>query len=208
MSRPRLQDAARLLGRAFWSDPWEAYLFPDESERTVLEEKYFLLTLRYSMMCGEVYTTSSLKGVAAWHFYGDKRGRLVDGESDPRRKLQVTIGDAPFQRMIQAVTSLIESHKRIMPMPHCYLQFLGVEPGQQGKGYGGQLIAPILKYADEKGLPCYLETMKEVNMLFYDKYGFKLVQAKQLPNEGPFTWHLVRQPIKQPQVFSTSPDMR
>lgn len=197
LTRPRLLDAARLLGRAFWSDPWEAYLFPDESERTIMEEKFFNIVLRYSMMCGEVYTTSSFKGVIAWHFYGDKRGRAVDGEADPRRRLRATIGDGPFERLMSAVPPLIESQKCIMPEPHCYLQFLGVEPGQQGKGYGGQLITPVLKYADERGLPCYLETMREENILFYDKHGFKLAQARQLPNEGPFTWHLVRKPMKQ-----------
>jgi GNAT superfamily N-acetyltransferase len=196
LTRPRELDAAKLLGRAFWGDPFAEYLFPDETERTVLEEKFYQLNLRHAMMGGEVYTTSSFKGIAAWRFFDDEKGKKVEQAADPRTRLQDAMGEEAFQRLLKANSMLNESHKRIMPVPHCYLAFLGVEPGQQGKGYGGILIDPVLKYADGKGLPCYLETMKEVNLLFYDKHGFKIVQAKQLPDDGPFTWYLLRKPVK------------
>jgi GNAT superfamily N-acetyltransferase len=201
LTRPRTMDAAKLLGRAFWGDPFSEYLFPDVSERTVLEEKFYLLNIQHAMIGGEVYTTSSFKGVAAWRFFGDEKSKKVEAVVDPRKGLAKAMGDGPFQRLMKANGALNESHKRIMPVPHCYLLFLGVEPGQQGKGYGGILIDPILRYADEKGLPCYLETMKEVNLLFYDKHGFKIVQAKQLPDDGPFTWFLLRKPVKPSPVF-------
>jgi len=196
LTRPRVMDAAKLLGRAFWSDPFSEYLFPEEAERKILEERFYLLNIQHAMTGGEVYTTSSFKGIAAWHFFGDEKRKKVEGAYDPRSRLEQVVGEEPFQRLVKASSALNESHKRIMPLPHCYLLFLGVEPGQQGKGYGGILIDPVLKYADEKGLPCYLETMKEVNLLFYDKYGFNVVQAKQLPDDGPFTWHLLRKPLK------------
>ena len=195
LSRLRELDAAKLLGRAFWNDPFSAYLFPDETERTILEEKFYQLNLRHALMGGEVYTTSSFKGIAAWRFFDDERGRKVEQVADPRNRLPDVMGDEAFQRLLKANSMLNESHKRIMPVPHCYLLFLGVEPGWQGKGYGGLLIDPVLKYADKKGLPCYLETMQEVNLLFYDKHGFKVVQAKQLPDDGPFTWYLLRKPV-------------
>lgn len=196
LTRPRLTDAAKLLGRALWGDPFYEYIFPDQVQRTVLAEKYFLLNIQHTMICGEVYTTSSFKGIASWRFIGDDKRRKVEGAADPLKRLSRAIGDDSFQWLMKANNALDESHGRIMTVPHCYLLFQGVEPGQQGKGYGGTLIDPVLKYADEKGLPCYMEIMRESSLLFYDKQGFKIVQAKQLPDEGPFTWYLVRKPAE------------
>lgn len=196
LTAPRVEDAAKLLARAFWGDPCSEYLFPDECERMVMEEKFYLRNLEHAMISGEVYTTSSFKGVAAWRFFGDDGRRKVEGVLDPRNRLPGELGEAAYQRLIKVSSALHESHRRIMTDPHCYLLFLGVEPGHQGKGYGAMLIEPVLKYADEHGLACYLETNKEVNLLFYDKHGFKLVQAKEPCDNGPFTWFLVRKPVR------------
>jgi len=196
LSRVRLNDAAKLLSRAFWGDPFCAYLFPEEETRSVLSQKFYLLNLQHIMMVGEVHTTSSFKGIAAWRIFGAGSMKKVELESDPRSKLSTIMGEFAYARLMAANKMLNESHKRIMSMPHCYLLFLGVEPGHQGKGYGSILIDPLLKYADDKCLPCYLETMREENLLFYDKCGFRVVQAKELTDEGPFAWFLMRKPVK------------
>lgn len=196
LSRLRLPDAAKLLCRAFWSDPFIEYLFPDESERTILAEKYFLLNIRRKLMTCEVGVTSSLKGIVACHSYRGEKIKDEESASDPLRRMPYMIGDAPYERLVTAGKALEEERRRIMYMPHCYLYLLAVEPGQQGKGYGSLLIRPILEQADEKRLPCYLVTMRESNLLFYDKHGFKLIQAKQLPNEGPFTWSMLRKSVQ------------
>lgn len=196
LSRLRLPDAAKLLCRAFWSDPFIEYLFPAESERTTLAEKYFLLNIRRKLTTCEVGVTSSLKGIVAWHSYRGEKIKDEESASDPLRRMPYMIGDAPYERLVMAGKALEEERRRIMYMPHCYLHLLAVEPGQQGKGYGTLLVRPILEQADEKRLPCYLVTMRESNLLFYDKHGFKLIQAKQLPNEGPFTWFMLRKPVQ------------
>jgi GNAT superfamily N-acetyltransferase len=196
LTRLRLHDAARLLGRAFWGDPFIEYLFPDETDRTILEEKYYLLNIQHAMMEGEVSTTSSFRGIIAWCHIDDVEAKIIEGAADPLNRLKKAIGEGPFQRLMRAQSTLKESHRRIMTVPHCYVILQGVDPGQQGKGLGALLLDPILKYADGKGLPCYLETMRESNLLFYDKHGFKIVQAKQLNDDGPFTWHLLRKSTK------------
>ena len=197
LSQLRLLDASKLLCRAFWGDPFMEYLFPDKAERTTLGEKFYLLNIRHKLKACEVVVTASLKGIAAWCLCGEK-GIHKDEEnaSDPMRRMSYVIGEAPFQRLVSVGRTLEEERRRIMYMPHCYLYLLGVEPGHQGKGYGSLLISPVLKHADEKRLPCYHVTMRESNLLFYDKHGFKLIQAKQLPNEGPFTWFMLRKPVQ------------
>lgn len=46
--------------------------------------------------------------------------------------------------------------------------------------------------ADADGLPCYLETMKERNVVFYEKHGFQVVVGDDLPKGGPHFWTMKR----------------
>ena len=43
----------------------------------------------------------------------------------------------------------------------------------QGRGIGRQLVAPVLKSADDAGLPCYLETEEPATVPFYQRLGFE-----------------------------------
>ncbi len=56
-----------------------------------------------------------------------------------------------------------------------------MKPARQGFGIGGMLIQPVLALADIDRLPCYLETMNEKNVLFYEKYGFKVMNDGVVP---------------------------
>jgi ribosomal protein S18 acetylase RimI-like enzyme len=77
---------------------------------------------------------------------------------------------------------------------HWYLWGLGVEPSRQGQGIGGMLIQPVLARADASGLPCYLETMNEKNVPFYEKHGFKIVSDAEVPRHGLRVWAMLREP--------------
>ena len=96
-------------------------------------------------------------------------------------------------RRLQEVEPLVErTHKECAPMPHWYLALLGVEPACQGQGIGGQLIAPVLERASRAGLPCYLETMSERNVVFYNRHGFRVVREICLPSSGLEIWTMLR----------------
>ncbi len=71
---------------------------------------------------------------------------------------------------------------------------LGVDPERQGQGIGGQIIAPVLERADRDGLPCYLETMKERNVAFYQKHGFEVVVDDVFKGELHY-WTMKRPPV-------------
>ncbi len=92
----------------------------------------------------------------------------------PRNRLPELMGAGPFERLMVITECIYAMHRSLVKGRHCYLLFLGVEPGQQQQGIGSLLIKPVLKRADEEGLPCYLETMKEVNLAFYGKHGFRV----------------------------------
>ena len=69
---------------------------------------------------------------------------------------------------------------------------LGGDRDKQGQGVGSSLVAPMLARADAEGLPCYLETMKERNVAFYEKHGFQVVVEDDLPKGGPHFWTMKR----------------
>ena len=84
--------------------------------------------------------------------------------------------------------------KRLVPGPHWYLMLLFVEPDRQGQGIGSSLLRPVLAKADAARLPCYLETMTDRDVRFYEKHGFKAVWNGDLPSNGPHMWAMRREP--------------
>jgi len=78
--------------------------------------------------------------------------------------------------------------------PHWYLAFVGVEPRQQGKGIGQQLLAPVLDLADHRSTVCYLETPFPGTLEFYRRLGFVLeTEARPFENAPPI-WTMTRPP--------------
>ena len=61
-----------------------------------------------------------------------------------------------------------------LPGPHWYLATLGVEPGFQGGGRGSALLASWLEGAAQDGVPAWLETDREANLVFYRRAGFEV----------------------------------
>jgi len=190
----KINEAAVLLSKVFWDDPMDIFLFPGLAERRDLSPHFYALNMEHALVGGELYTTSSFKGVAVWRFPGDETRRKVDRDKDPRNRLPGAIGAGPFQRLMIITECVYTMHKSLVTGKHCYLLFLGVEPGQQGHGIGSLLIKPVLKMADEEGLPCYLETIREKNLAFYRKHGFRVGDEKQIANGGPYIWALLRSP--------------
>jgi len=192
LPKSKIRDGAGLLSRAFWDDPMTEFLFPDTAERKQRGPSFYNLNMEHAAVGGELYTTSSFKGIAAWRFFGDITRPKVDQASDPRNKLPDEMGEGPFQRLMIVVESINQLHRNLIESRHCYLLFLGVEPKHQGNGIGSLLTQPVLKMADKKGLPCYLETMKKKNLAFYQKHGFQVGEEVQVPRGGPFVWAMVR----------------
>jgi ribosomal protein S18 acetylase RimI-like enzyme len=96
-------------------------------------------------------------------------------------------------RRLTAFTDYSEPMRhRCVPEPHWYLMLLGVDPACRGQGLGGRLMQPVLEKATAEGVACYLETEKEGNVHFYDRYGFRPADAGREPRYGVRTWALLR----------------
>jgi ribosomal protein S18 acetylase RimI-like enzyme len=71
--------------------------------------------------------------------------------------------------------------------PHWYLPLIGVDPAQQGKGYGSALLKHALRRCDEDGTPAYLESSNPKNIPLYRRHGFKVLGTIQVGNSPPIT---------------------
>ena len=57
---------------------------------------------------------------------------------------------------------------------YIYIWFIGVEPDQQQKGVGSQLLRQIIKHYSNSSLPFYLETSVNRNLPWYGSFGFQV----------------------------------
>ncbi len=83
-------------------------------------------------------------------------------------------------------------HQRLTPFKHWFLQTIGIAPQFQGKGYAGKLLKPMLARIDEEGLSCYLETLDEHNVSFYEHFNFTVIDKSTIPGTNLTNWAMLR----------------
>nr|WP_311924683.1 GNAT family N-acetyltransferase [Microvirga sp. 3-52] len=71
--------------------------------------------------------------------------------------------------------------------PHWYLPLIGVDPAQQGEGYGSALLVHALRRCDEDGTPAYLESSNPKNIPLYQRHGFEVLGTIQVGSSPPIT---------------------
>jgi ribosomal protein S18 acetylase RimI-like enzyme len=78
--------------------------------------------------------------------------------------------------------------------PHYYLEYLGVEPEQQGKAFGSTILRHLVNKADEEQVGCYLENANPRNIPFYQRFGFQVISEKEII--GIPSWFMWRPPVR------------
>jgi GNAT superfamily N-acetyltransferase len=185
--------AVRLICEGFKDDPAGVYAAPDPARRAPLLSWFARTGLKFGYTGGDIFTTSSLTGVAIWFRPGSEHlsfWALLRAKTFP----PLQAGPAALWRFFQAVDCVSRVHQQHVPEPHWYLFILTVAPACQGQGLGGRLIRPILDRADAAGLPCYLETVNPASVPFYQKHGFAVVHHAHLPDGSTPFWGLRRDP--------------
>jgi GNAT superfamily N-acetyltransferase len=188
-----------VLARAFHADPLFTYTAPDEDLRRRILPRLMEPLVRYGISYGDVFTIPDLEGIAIWH----PPGKTVPSFLGMLRSGMLWI---PFRMPLRAFTRLMhfqspteEIRKELDVGEYWYLAVLGVDPDQQGRGIGGALIQPVLENVDRRRIPCYLETMNQENLPFYEKHGFCAEGLRVVPvpdgSHPPVNiWGMVRQP--------------
>jgi ribosomal protein S18 acetylase RimI-like enzyme len=187
----QIPELARMLARAFEHDPVYEWLIPEGAQRATRLRWMFELQLnRFSVELRDTYTTARLDACAIWKPAGDYSMSL--GE-----QLQVLpafariLGWRRIPRSMKLMDHMEALHARLAPGPHVYLNVLGVEPSQRGRGTGQRLLEPMLERCDAEGRDVYLETANVANVPFYERNAFELREVAEHPRFPTF-WAMFR----------------
>jgi ribosomal protein S18 acetylase RimI-like enzyme len=77
--------------------------------------------------------------------------------------------------------------------PHWFLPFMGVDPSQQGKGFGSALLQHTLIRCDRENKLAYLESSNPRNIPLYKRHGFEILGSIQV-GTSPTIAPMLRRP--------------
>lgn len=188
-----------VLARAFDADPFINWFVLQDSRRAERFTATFDIALRrMSKNLNETFTTTSLDACAIWKRPREHAlGFFEQVELLPTfARVMGWRGLPRFSRLLDRAQTL---HDQLVPEPHFYLFMLGVDPAQQRRGLGSQLLEPLLTRCDAENQLAYLETARAENLPFYSRHGFELAH---ILDEAPFPklWMMRRSPARRPPM--------
>jgi ribosomal protein S18 acetylase RimI-like enzyme len=190
-----------VLARAFAGDPFHCWLFPDAAARPRRQRRLFGRLLSVYGRYGVIETTDDLGAVAIW----DPPRTAVEGLAETASflfRVLPVFGLRAFA-VLEGMAPLANLH----PVePHWYLSVLGSDPRFRGRGAGGSLLSSALDRCDREGAAAYLESSKEENVAYYERFGFEVVAPIRMPRGGPSLFRMKRPPAGDRVRTLGSPD--
>jgi len=111
----------------------------------------------------------------------------------------LTMGRIMGPRLLASARLLFKASRAHPKAPHRHLPVMGVDPGLQGQGIGGLLIAEFERRCDEAGLEGYVETVswadttKPSHRKLYERHGFAVTHV--LPRTKEWSLLLMTRPV-------------
>ncbi|MGW5381713.1 GNAT family N-acetyltransferase [Nocardia sp. NPDC003963] len=187
---------ARTLAAAFQDDPVMEWLWPDPPRRALGLPRLFATQTRHQHFgSGAVDIaldpSGAIGGVALW----DAPGKW---KSSSWRELRMLPQLArAFGRRLRVGKELADLMSAVHPdEPHWYLATIGTDPDRRGHGFGQALLRSRLAQCDRDGVPAYLESSKQANIAYYERFGFEVTATICVPG-GPDLWPMWRAPRSQ-----------
>jgi len=184
------------LVQAFYDDDLVCYMFPDEKFRKEFIAWTYERWLRLLMQFKSVFVDEEVQGVAgcippSLYPHIPFRHIIKAGFLQAFPKLICR----NFWRPLRAYWDNQSRARSEVKEPTWILDILGVHPKSQGKGLGSALVQHLISCANRDGVPAYVITHKEKNIIFYEKNGFKLLNKKYSLPGGPPTCSLFYRPF-------------
>lgn len=170
---------------AFSADPAARWTWPDPQQYLTHFPTFVKALGGNAFAHGSAYYVDGYAGAALW----------LPPEVRPDEDALITLlqrtGSAPVQKDLFAV---FEQMGRYHPRePHWYLPFIGIDPSQQGKGYGATLMKHALIPCDRDHTLAYLESSNPKNIPLYERDGFELLGTIQVGASPPI-FPMLRKP--------------
>lgn len=170
---------------AFSADPAARWTWPDPQQYLMHFPTFVKALGGNAFAHGSAYYVDGYAGAALW----------LPPEVRPDEDALITLlqrtGSASVQKDVFAV---FEQMGRYHPRePHWYLPFIGIDPSQQGKGYGAALMKHALIPCDRDHTLAYLESSNPKNIPLYERHGFELLGTIQVGASPPI-FPMLRKP--------------
>jgi GNAT superfamily N-acetyltransferase len=149
-----IRDQSRLVAAivlAFSVDPAARWTYPAPENYLKHFPDLVRIFGRRAFECGTAHFIGDVQAAALW----------LPPSAQPDEEALM----AHFQRTVpeqdqDTLFAVFEQMGQYHPdEPHWYLPLIGVDPAQQGKGYGSALLMHALRRCDEDGTPAYLESL-------------------------------------------------
>jgi GNAT superfamily N-acetyltransferase len=199
LATPADADAlSETLTRAFLDDPLIAYFFPDSATREGRLRRMFKLIFKMGEPFGACHVTPNFEAAILWR--PPNQFRIPYWQYLTNGPELLGIFGTNAWNVALAMNQIESAHPK---PPSWYLQAVGTDPEQQGKGFGGRAIRHHLAAADAKGDACYLESSKRSNIPIYERLGFVVTGELVIPARGKSQevtiWPMWRESRREPR---------
>jgi ribosomal protein S18 acetylase RimI-like enzyme len=174
-----------VLVRANWEDPAARWVWPDSQQFLTHFPSFVRAFGGRAFAHGSAYYVDGYTGAALW----------LPPDVHPDEDMLIALLQRTVSEQIQKdFFPVLEQMGRYHPSePHWYLPLMGVDPSQQGKGFGSALLQHTLMQFDRDNKLAYLESSNPRNIPLYKRHGFELLGSIQI-GTSPSIAPMLRKP--------------
>lgn len=193
-SKADVSAVAAVLAEAFADDPVMEWMWPEMRHRARGLPRMFAAEARFHAVPGggaEIAegADGAAAGATLWAPPGAWKPSAVQSlRMMPRLMLALGRRSRIGQEVSEALDAAHPGE------PHWYLSAIGTASAARGGGYGAALLRSRLDRCDATGVPAYLESSKESNIGYYERFGFDVTGEIVVPGGGPTLWAMWRTP--------------
>jgi ribosomal protein S18 acetylase RimI-like enzyme len=182
----------RILTAAFYDDPLMRWVFPHASRREGALRRIFEMEANTFLQQGLVFLAENEQAATTWMPPSVKES--LNPLTVLRNLPAWFLASGPL-RSIQDLRAFAATERRHPKEPHYYLGSVGVDPTSQGQGFGSALLEEMMPRIDAERMPSYLLNSNERNLPLYERFGYQVVEALQIPHGGPLLWSMWRERV-------------
>jgi hypothetical protein len=165
-----------ILAESFIDNQSVNYIIKQDKKKNQRIRKLMAYSFDICYLYGEVFLTDDKSGCALILFPDKKKNNLRSILLDIK-----LIFSCIGIHNIKKATNRESKIKELQPKKSMYyLWFIGVASDKQNKGIGSALIKEVIKDAQSKQRPVYLETSTLKNIPWYEKFGFTIYNELNL----------------------------
>jgi GNAT superfamily N-acetyltransferase len=163
--------------RAFAADPAARWGWPDQQQYYMHFPSFVRAFAGKAFTYGSAYYVDGYAAAALW---------LPPGGHPDEDKLISLLHRTVSEQIQKDFFPVFEQMGRYHPSePHWYLPMTGVDPLQQGKGFGSALLQHALIQCDRDSKLAYLESTSQKSVPFYKRHGFEVLGTIQVGKSPP-----------------------